>query len=109
MIFYMLGKIMLVEAGLLSLPILCGLIYREASTVWFLVPAVVAGLIGFLMSAFSKNKDKTFFATDGFVIVSLAWIFSSAVGALPFVLSGQIPNYINAFFETVSSFTTTGA
>ncbi len=109
MIFYMLGKIMLVEAGLLSLPILCGLIYREASTVWFLVTAVVAGLIGFLMTAFSKNKDKTFFAKEGFVIVSLAWIFISAVGALPFFLSGQIPNYINAFFETVSGFTTTGA
>lgn len=109
MIFYMLGKIMLVEAGLLSLPIVCGLIYREASTVWFVVTAAIAALLGFLMSIGGKTKDKTFFAKEGFVIVSLAWIFISAVGALPFFLSGQIPNYINAFFETVSGFTTTGA
>ena len=109
MIFYMLGKIMLVEAGLLSLPILCGLIYREASVVWFLVTAAIAAAFGFLMTLVSKTKDKTFFAKEGFVIVSLAWIFISAVGALPFFLSGQIPNYIDAFFETVSGFTTTGA
>ena len=109
MIFYMLGKIMLVEAGLLSLPILCGLIYREASVVWFLLTAAIAAVLGFLMTHFGKTKDKTFFAKEGFVIVSLAWIMISAVGALPFFLSGQIPNYINAFFETVSGFTTTGA
>ena len=109
MIFYMLGKIMLVEAGLLSLPILCGLIYREASVVWFLLTAAIATVLGFLMTHFGKTKDKTFFAKEGFVIVSLAWIMISAVGALPFFLSGQIPNYINAFFETVSGFTTTGA
>ena len=109
MIFYMLGKIMLVDAGLLSLPILCGLIYREASVVWFLLTAAIAAVLGFLMPHFCKNKDKTFFAKEGFVIVSLAWIMISAVGALPFFLSGQIPNYINAFFETVSGFTTTGA
>ena len=109
MIFYMLGKIMLVEAGLLSLPILCGLIYREASVLWFVVTAAIAAAIGLLMTYISKTKDKTFFAKEGFVIVSLAWIMISAVGALPFFLSGQIPNYINAFFETVSGFTTTGA
>ena len=109
MIFYMLGKIMLVKAGLLSLPILCGLIYREASTIWFVVTAAIAAFLGFLMTLCSKTKDKTFFAKEGFIIVSLSWIFISAVGALPFFLSGQIPNYINAFFETVSGFTTTGA
>ena len=109
MIFYMLGKIMLVEAGLLSLPILCGLIYQEASVVWFILTAAIAAAIGFLMTFVSKTKDKTFFAKEGFVIVSLSWVFISTIGALPFFLSGQIPNYIDAFFETVSGFTTTGA
>ena len=109
MIFYMLGRIMLVEAGLLCLPILCGLIYGEASTIWFVVTAIVSALLGTLVSAVCKPKDKTFFAKEGFVIVSLAWIMISLVGALPFFLSGQIPNYIDAFFETVSGFTTTGA
>lgn len=109
MIIYMLGKIMLVEAGLLCLPIICGLIYVEASTIWFLITAAIAMVLGVAMTKIGKSKDKTFFAKEGFVIVSLAWIMISAVGALPFFLSGQIPNYINAFFETVSGFTTTGA
>ena len=109
MIIYMLGKIMMVETGLLCLPILCGLIYGEQSTLWFLVTALISASLGLLMTGIGKSKDKTFFAKEGFVIVSLAWIMISAVGALPFFLSGQIPNYINAFFETVSGFTTTGA
>ncbi len=109
MIFYMLGKILLVEAGLLALPIVCSLIYREADVIYFIITAAIAVALGVLMTVSCKPKDKTFFAKEGFVIVALAWIMISAVGALPFFLSGQIPNYIDAFFETVSGFTTTGA
>lgn len=109
MIFYMLGKILLVEAGLLVLPTVCALIYREASVASFLITIAIATAFGILLSVVNKPNDKTFFAKEGFVIVALAWIMLSAIGALPFYLSGQIPNYIDAFFETVSGFTTTGA
>ena len=109
MVFSMLGKILLVEAGLMLLPIIFGLAYGESSAIWFVVSSAIAALVGFTMTKINKTEDKTFFAKEGFVIVSLAWILISAFGALPFFLSQQIPNYIDAFFETVSGFTTTGA
>ena len=108
-IFSMLGKILMVEGGLMLLPLICGLIYGEQSTIWFAITAVITAFVGLCMSLISKPKDKTFFAKEGFAIVSLAWISISVFGALPFFLSGQIPNYIDALFETISGLTTTGA
>ncbi len=109
MIMYMLGKILLLESVLLILPFVCGLIYKESATVSFVYTIAISAAAGGLLMALGKPRDKSIFAREGFAIVALAWITMSAVGALPFIFSGVITNYTDAFFETVSGFTTTGA
>lgn len=109
MVFFMVGRIILLEAVLLLLPTICSAIYKEKCITSFLITIGLAAILGFLLILLNKPKDRTIFAKEGFVIVALAWISLSAIGALPFVLSGEIPSYHDAFFETVSGFTTTGA
>ena len=108
MIIYMLGRIALVEAALLALPLSCSIIYGEATIISFLTTIGIAMGFGGICSLF-KPKNKNIYAREGFVIVAFAWIIVSAIGALPFYISGEIPHYYDAFFETVSGFTTTGA
>lgn len=103
-----LGKTLLIEAVLLMFPMLVGVIYQENNFIAFLIPILCLIAVGAPLT-FLKTKDTSVYAKEGFVIVSLAWIILSLIGALPFVISGEIPNYINAVFETVSGFTTTGA
>ena len=109
MVFYLLGKVIIIEAALLCLPLICALCYGEQCVYSFLITIAVCLVLGFLLILSHKPKDKTIFAKEGFVIVAFAWIMLSAIGALPFVISGAIPNFVDAFFETVSGFTTTGA
>ena len=109
MVFRTVGLIVLLEALLLALPTVVGLIYREASVLAFLISIAVSLLAGGGMILFSKPKNRLIYAKEGFAITSLAWLFVSLIGALPFYLSRQIPSYVDAFFETVSGFTTTGA
>jgi len=109
MVSYMLGRITLLEALLLTVPAICSLIYEEESFFAFLITIGVAAGVGLILSLIGKTKDRAIYAKEGFVIVALAWIILSAVGALPFVISGEIPSYVDAYFETVSGFTTTGA
>lgn len=104
----LLGKTLLIEAVLLMFPMLVGVIYQENNFISFLVPILFLFAIGTPLS-FLKAKDNSLYAKEGFVIVALSWIFLSLVGALPFVISGEIPDFINALFETVSGFSTTGA
>ena len=109
MVFYMVGRLIQAEAILLVLPLIAALCYRETSVVLaFLITAILAAALGTLLTFF-KPKNRLIFSKDGFIIVALAWVLMSAIGALPFVLSKEIPSYIDAFFETVSGFTTTGA
>ncbi len=103
-----LGKTMLIEAVLLMFPTLVGVIYQENNFISFLIPILCLIAVGAPLT-FLKDKDGSVYAKEGFVIVSLSWIILSLIGALPFVISGEIPNYVNAVFETVSGFTTTGA
>ena len=107
MIGFLLGRILLVEAGLLALPLLTALLYGEPLMPWLATMLVLAA-IGWGLSL-RKPERTALYAKDGFAAVALVWLLMSAFGALPFVLSGDIPNYIDAFFETVSGFTTTGA
>lgn len=102
-----LGLSLLIEGALMLLPIITALIYSE-SPVPFIIPGLILLVLGAGLSAFSPGSV-TLYARDGFVAVSLVWIAMSAFGALPFVISGDIPAYIDALFETVSGFTTTGA
>ncbi len=110
MVFNTTGHILILEAALFMLPLLCSVIYGEkTSVIAFAISAGIALGVGLLISALSHTKNKLIYAKEGFATVALAWLAVSAVGALPFVLSGEIPSYIDAFFETVSGFTTTGA
>ncbi len=111
MVIRILAKTLIVEAVLMCLPFAVGLIYGEHSSTFFLsfaVPILGSMAIGLPLS-FIKPKNKQLYAKEGFVVVALIWIMISLVGALPFVISGVIPNYIDAVFETVSGFTTTGS
>ena len=109
MIFHTLGRLLQIEAGLLMLPLIVSLIYKESCALAFLITALVSLALGFLLVLLFKPKDTAIYAREGFVITAFAWILMSMVGALPFVISGEIPNYVNALFETISGFTTTGA
>lgn len=108
MVLSMLGKVLVIEAGLLLFPMLFGVIYAENNFNAFLFPILGLLAVGVPLS-FLKSKDNSMYAKEGFVTVALSWILLSLTGAVPFVISGEIPNYINAVFETVSGFTTTGA
>lgn len=110
MILSLLGKIILLEAGLMALPLIVAVIYGEKNVVWaFLWTVVGSCALGGLIQAFCRPKDRVIYAKEGFIIVALAWLTMSAIGAVPFVLSGEIHSYVDAFFETVSGFTTTGS
>ncbi len=104
---YLIGVIMMIEAALLVSPTVVSLIYKESVTPFLITIAVL--LILSLPLVVIKPKNLELYAKDGFVAVAGSWIIMSLFGALPFVISGSIPNFINAFFETVSGFTTTGA
>ena len=107
MIGFVIGRILLTEAALLMLPMAVALVYGEAAAP-FLLPALLLALIGLVLGR-RQPRRSNLYARDGFAVVALAWVLMSAFGALPFVLSGDIPNFVDAFFETVSGFTTTGA
>ena len=109
MILYTLGNLLKVTAALLLPPIIVSLVYKEFNYILcFTIPLVESLLLGWFLS-FKKPKNTTIFAAEGFVIVGLSWILISLFGAMPFMISKTIPNFVDAFFETVSGFTTTGS
>ena len=107
-IFYIIGWILNLEAAFMLPSCLVALIYQESSG-WSLVAAVLLCLLIGLPLVIRKPKNRVFYLREGFATTALCWIVLSCVGALPFVLSGYIPNPVDALFETVSGFTTTGA
>lgn len=109
MVLYVVGTVIKIEAALMILPLITSLIYKENCAVDFLISIGIALAAGFALTLIFKPGSKVIYAKEGFVIVSLAWLALSVIGALPFYISGEIPSYIDAFFETVSGFTTTGA
>lgn len=110
MVRYLLSKLLLIEAALLLVPMLVAIIYSEPLRVLNSIGITIGILLilGLLGSAF-KPKNYHIYTKEGLLIVALCWILWSFFGALPFVLSGQIPSIIDAFFEMSSGFTTTGA
>lgn len=107
-ISYVLGCVINIEAAAMLLPLVCAIIYNEPTKWIFAVCALICLVVGMPLSTL-KPTNKSIFAKEGFVIVALSWIVMSLLGALPFVLSGSIPNFIDAFFESASGFSTTGA
>lgn len=109
MVIYTIGQLIGVEAAVMMLPLCVSLIYGEGSWKAFLITIGIAIVLSALGLLLSRPKSHVIYAKEGFATVALAWIIMSGIGALPFVISGEIPNYIDAFFETVSGFTTTGS
>lgn len=103
------GRMAQMEAILLLLPVIVALYYGEKQVLAFSVTAICSFICGTLLTFIFKPKSHTIYAREGFAIVALVWLVTAAIGALPFVISGDIPSYVDAFFETVSGFTTTGA
>ena len=92
------------------IPLIISIMYLETlNIVAFIISSAIAMLAGSLLTHILGENDKLLFAKEGFAIVAIAWILISVVGAIPYVISGTIPSFVNAFFETVSGFTTTGA
>ena len=105
---YILGWVLILEALFMIPSCLVGLLYQESEITAFLLTICICLLIG-IPFAYKKPRNKVFYIREGFVTVAFSWIVMSIMGALPFVFSKTIPNVIDALFETVSGFTTTGA
>lgn len=108
MIRYILGWILKIEGILMALPCITGLIYHESEVFSYLLVAVLTFVIGSLLSR-HRPHSTVFYLKEGCVATALGWILMSAIGALPFVFTGEIPSFTDAMFETVSGFTTTGS
>ncbi len=107
-ILYILGCVLKFESIFLLVPAFVGLLYREKAIFAYLFTSAVCFIIGRLLSH-KKPVSKTLFIREGFVTVAASWVILSILGAIPFVLSGDIPSYVDALFETISGFTTTGS
>ncbi|MBE7022436.1 MAG: TrkH family potassium uptake protein [Ruminococcaceae bacterium] len=108
MVGYIIGRIMVIMAILMCLPFIVALLHREDTIFGFALAILCQLIIGFAFSV-KKPKNTELYAKEGLVIVALVWILTSLFGALPFYLSREIPSYLDALFETISGFTTTGA
>lgn len=112
-IFYVLGKVLSLLACFLLFPLICGIIYKENWNILlsFIITIIISLIISFAFIIFSdkKNMKKNFYAKEGFIIVAITWIIFSVIGSLPFYISNSIPIFIDALFETISGFTTTGS
>lgn len=109
LVLSMLGRILTLEALFMTAPLTVAIFYGESYLNIFSILIVIAILlaVGYLTSKIDLT-NKHFGIKEGFGIVSFSWFFMSLFGCLPFIINGQIPNFVDAFFETVSGFTTTG-
>ncbi|MBE6648257.1 MAG: TrkH family potassium uptake protein [Ruminococcaceae bacterium] len=105
-----LGKIMLLEAVLMLAPLAVSFIYKESviHNLAFIIPIAILSAFGFALQI-PKARRNTLYQKEGFALTALVWIIMTLFGAIPFVINGDIPNYVNACFEIMSGFTTTGA
>lgn len=108
-IAYILGQVCTFAAGFMLLPMVCALLYHEYSValVYFLC-ALLCLTIGFLLKLL-RPENMRVRPKEGMDAAALAWVVISVLGCLPFMITGEIPSFADAFFETVSGFTTTGA
>ena len=105
---YILGQVLKFEGIFMLLPFLTGMIYHENEAYSFRIIGIICFVLGCLITL-KKVKHPQIFNREGFVAVALSWIVLSIFGAIPFVITGEIPSYVDALFETISGFTTTGA
>jgi len=108
MIVYIIGKMLGVEAAVLMVPALVGTFYGEEDARYFVITAAILFWI-YAITGRKKPERSTIYGKEGLFVVASAWVLWSLFGAFPLFMSGTVPNYIDAFFETVSGFTTTGS
>lgn len=108
-IFYILGWVLIVDAVAMQIGTITSLIYGEKEAWYFVLTGVVSAILGVLAIKVKKPKNMVLYQKAGFASTALSWILLSLVGCMPFWLSGEIPSFIDAFYETVSGITTTGA
>lgn len=108
MIVFTIGKLLTITGLLMFMPVIVSLIYQETQGVYYGILGTILLILGIICSRKAPRK-KNIYAREGFAIVALSWVLISLLGALPFCLTGEIPSYIDAVFETVSGFTTTGS
>jgi trk system potassium uptake protein TrkH len=108
-IFQVMGLLLLIEGFFLGISSLVSLFYGQYDFSALITTSLICFSTGSALWFITKNADKNFGKREGYIIVSFVWVIFSLFGALPFVISGAIPSYTDAFFETMSGFTTTGA
>ena len=110
MVFHTVGRILQILALFLTVPAIVAIIYGEKKSFYtFVATAVGTFLVSVFLSILTRTKNRIIYAKEGIAITALSWIIMALIGALPFWISGEIPSYVDAFFETTSGFTTTGA
>lgn len=107
-IYYILGQVLKIEALLMLLPCLVAIIYWESTGIYFVITLALCGLAGIALT-WKKPESFVFYLKEGCIATALSWIVLSLFGCIPFVISGEIPSFTDALFETISGFTTTGA
>lgn len=108
-ISHLMGLLLLVNGGFMLFPAMMAWYYKEAIVLDILLASSIALVLGGIIMFVTKNHRKEVQKREGYVIVTFGWIIMSLIGTLPYILSGAIPNFVDAFFETMSGFTTTGA
>lgn len=108
-IAYILGWVLIIEAIAMQIGTITSLIYNEPGWIYFIIVGAASALVGFILVKTMKRKNMVLYQKAGFAATALSWILLSLVGCLPFWISGEIPTFIDAFFEIVSGFTTTGS
>ena len=108
-ICFILGTLLYIEALLMALCSNFGFYHHESDKEAFLISAGIAIVVGAILTFLGRGADRKFSRRDGYIIVSVSWVVFSLIGMLPYLLSGHISSITDAFFETMSGFTTTGA
>lgn len=108
-IFRLLGYLLVLESFFLFISFIVSIIYNEDTYIDFIISFLITFLVGGLAIFLTRNASKEFGKREGYLIVSMVWVVLSLFGSLPYIMSGAIPSFTNAFFETISGFTTTGA
>jgi len=108
-VFNIVGRINIINSALMLIPLIVSIIFKEKCVISFIAAASLSLIFGLFLILITKTKNNVIYAKEGFAIVVLTWVTMSLFGALPFYISGEIPSYVDSFFETVSGFTTTGA
>lgn len=109
LILNLIGLLLIVEGILMLIPAIVSLIYHENDLIPFLQSSAITIFIGFILWILTRDAKRAVGKREGFIIVTIVWVIYSVFGSLPYILSGSIPSFTNAFFETISGFTTTGA